>query len=272
MRTFVLLGALWAAEAFEIVHESVYKRLIENSETWQKARNAWMSGGGELLRFQEAKLNDPGTVALLAPYHACPWTLERSLMVDQVFDGGKWTCGVREMADREEGAPPCIVYSFGSDGNDLFEKHIERLAPNCEFHVFDPTSQVLEHWNFHQYGLCATGSTFSAKGKTFPCKSLPAIMVELGHRHVDIVKMDVEGAEWDIMALTDWRSMKLGQLLIEVHDFMGQYPLSELVKDYFGKLEHAGFLQFSIEPVCAGCGGQYELAWLHRGWRPTRAL
>jgi hypothetical protein len=55
---------------------------------------------------------------------------------------------------------------------------------------------VLEHWNFHSYGLCATGNSFSAKGQQFPCKGLPAIMGELGHRYVDILKMDVEGAEW----------------------------------------------------------------------------
>ena len=256
----------------DVFRESVYQRLIKNSETRIRARNAWMEGGGQLTAFQEAKLSDPGVVALLAPYHACPWTLERTLLVNEVYDGGKWTCGVREMADRAEGAPPCIVYSFGSDGNDIFEKHLERLAPRCEVHVFDPTSAPLERWHFHSYGLCASGDSFSAKGQQFPCKGLPAIMGELGHQHVDILKMDVEGAEWEVISKTDWRALKIGQLLVEVHDFGGAYPLSALIRDYFGKLESAGFMQFSIEPVCPGCGGQYELAWLHRGWRPARTL
>jgi hypothetical protein len=78
---------------------------------WSQSQ-IWLDGGGQLTAFQEAKLNDPGVVALLAPYHACPWTLERTLLVNEVYDGGKWTCGVREMADRAEGAPPCIVYAI----------------------------------------------------------------------------------------------------------------------------------------------------------------
>lgn len=55
--------------------------------------------------------------------------------------------------------------------------------------MFDPTSAVLAQYNFHEYGLCATGTKFDAMGKTYPCKSLTDAINELGHDVIDVVKM-----------------------------------------------------------------------------------
>ncbi len=32
-----------------------------------------------------------------------------------------------------------------------------------------------------------------------PCRSLPSIMRELGHEHIDFLKLDIEGAEYEVL-------------------------------------------------------------------------
>lgn len=55
-----------------------------------------------------------------------------------------------------------------------------------------------------------------------PARSLRTIMRELNHTHVDVLKLDVEGAEFDIIAA--WtaegllRSVPICQVLVELHD------------------------------------------------------
>lgn len=212
-------------------------------------------------------------VALLAPVFQCPWTLRQSSDTSQVYnDGFKWTCGLPEMVNRTK---PCIVYSFGSNGQDEFERDTYSVNPACEIHVFDPTSPPIDRWHFHEYGLCARDGNFTGVNRTsnepatFPCKSLATIMAELGHRHVDLLKADVEGAEWGVIEETDWDALRVGQIAFELHDFDAKIPITDLFDKYIGRLERAGFLMFSIEPVAIACRGQYEVAFIHRHWRPS---
>lgn len=64
-------------------------------------------------------------------------------------------------------------------------------------------------------------------------------MAENGHDYVDIVKMDIEGAEFDALtSLVEYTiaikpagekpSLSFGQLLIEIHFFTDRYPLNIL--------------------------------------------
>ena len=221
----------------------------------------------EQQAFSSATLQSASCVALLTPYYTCPFTLARSNLVSQPgeYDGGKWSCGVAEIAETR----PCVVYSIGSGGNDIFERHIRALKPHCEIHVFDPTSAPLQQYAFHQYGLCGSGDSFAADGRRYPCKPLHAIMQELGHLQVDILKFDIEGHEWDVLKLTDWTALRIGQILVELHDFEHAHPCESILRDVFHPLEAAGFVQFALEPVCSTtCSGQYEMAFIHSAWLP----
>jgi len=243
-----------------------------------KARNAylcplntdhsqWRRKTGGPKRFQEIKemYQHPQVLMLaLQPLYPCPWTLHRTNIVSETtpvakFDGGKWTCGVSEMKGRRPVPVPvrahrfnnnnnkiniikpistCVVYSFGSNGDDFFEADVLQQNSNCEIHIFDPTMthsphswKDIPHYHFHRSGLCAaarsggtgnnstttssgdhdTTTSFVLKGTgtrnadgtfiddiSFPCKTLRAHMHDLGHRRVDIVKADVEGMEWSL--------------------------------------------------------------------------
>ena len=260
---FLLLCVASTASGFQVNKRHHVQQ--QNALARIESRNAWLeaSFSNERDAANRATLHSPLTVSLLAPYYSCPYTLSRSNLVSEYFEGGKWTCGIRETRQSS-----CVVYSFGSDGNDIFEKGVLQANPNCEIHVFDPTSKPVSDYNFHEYGLCAKGDSFQAGGKTYPCKSLEAIFKELNHPYVTILKMDVEGGEWDVFRDVSWGKLNVGQILVEFHDQRGERSLHTLIHDYFEKLENAGFYMFTLEPVCAGCPGQFEFGFLQVDWLP----
>ena len=217
--------------------------------------------------FSAATLHSASCVSLLMPYYTCPFTLARSNLVSEpgAYDGGKWTCGVAEISD----ARRCVVYSVGSGGNDIFERHIRATKPHCEIHVFDPTSAELPQYTYHQVGLCGSGDSFAAHGIRYPCKQLATIMAELGHTQLDVLKFDIEGGEWDVLTKTDWAALRIGQVLVELHDFDHAHTCKSILHNVFHPLEAAGYFQFSLEPVCSTmCSGQYEVAFIHSAWLP----
>eukprot|EP00747_Dinoflagellata_sp_TGD_P117048 gnl/TRDRNA2_/TRDRNA2_172522_c0_seq4.p1 gnl/TRDRNA2_/TRDRNA2_172522_c0~~gnl/TRDRNA2_/TRDRNA2_172522_c0_seq4.p1 ORF type:complete len:242 (-),score=25.18 gnl/TRDRNA2_/TRDRNA2_172522_c0_seq4:104-829(-) len=221
---------------------------------------------------------------MMMGYYPCPWTFVRSNYVSQSnFDGGKWTCGVSDMYEQrksmQESNTPCIVYSFGSNDDDFFEKRLLEADPQCEIHVFDPTThQPPSHstslYHFHKEALCVGNRTSTwIKGKTYPCKSLSNHMRHLGHAYVDIMKADVDGMEWSMIPLEDWQSLQIGQLQIEFH-FSSRYHRSprtmvDLFQKHIIPLEQAGFFIGMVEPVAARAKMQYEVMFLNANWSPA---
>jgi hypothetical protein len=95
---------------------------------------------------------------------------------------------------------------------------------------------------FHRYGITTSGADNAQM------KSLPKIIEELLHsdKIVDVMKIDVEGAEFAVFA--DGATLaalkkQVRQLLVEVH-FKGEGPTIALAK----ALTDAGFYTFSKEP------------------------
>jgi len=135
--------------------------------------------------------------------------------------------------------------------------------------IFDPTvpGEVNAGKKFYDamhldYGF---GGVDSTAGK-FPVKSLATIMKELGHNHVDLLKVDVEGYEWSFFEHVDWSTAKVGQLLVELH--MNKYMTAREMNVVFTKLEKAGFYLISAEYVIKRNLGQAELVFMHKTWRP----
>merc|ERR1711935_998544 len=159
----------------------------------------WKLGGTPAFHGLSLSRQPPGTiVSLLSPVYPCPWTLRRSNYVSEVpFDGGKWTCGLAELQHRRT---PCVVYSFGSNNDDFFERDVKVASPDCEVHIFDPTSGTppvdwQRRYHFHPFGLCVGSATHFG---SFPCRNIRQIMIDLNHTYVDLLKADVEGMEWPL--------------------------------------------------------------------------
>ena len=175
-------------------------------------------------------------------------------------DGGKFVCGIRTMR------LPCLVYSFGSRGNDDFERGIKAYRPSCEIHVFDPTESahpshsfkameakgISYNYSFHPWGLSSEERAFGT-GAVYP---LSTIMSKLHHenRTIDILKVDCEGCEFDAFRLIFEScvsgKLTLGQVQIELH---GTSRFAIL--HFFKGAEKCGLSVFHKERNHWGCHG-----------------
>jgi len=167
----------------------------------------------------------------LSPIYFC----SNEERVGGLGDGGKFVCRPREIPS------PCIVYSFGSQLNFAFEYHIMELTP-CEVHTFDPTPSIAHRaagmqfparLKYHGYGLSGADTTINLEGQNVPAKTIETIMKELGHTHVDIMKIDIEGHEFDGIFNTAndsaWYT-RVGQMQIEIHFFIQGGPNEKILK------------------------------------------
>ena len=170
--------------------------------------------------------------------------------------------------------PNSVVYSFGVGKNIEWDlAMIERHG--VELHAFDPTPRSVDwikevnlpaRFRFHPLGLSDSDSeiafyvplrehkvnyssykTKNPDGSTVKCpvRRLATIMNELGHQSVDIVKMDIEGAE--IAAIPDMLSSSIcpSQLLIEFHYNYDGIPFG-LFTSLIESLRSGGYRIFHI--------------------------
>lgn len=284
--TFVLPGDEAEPPTYLRLRHGTGRRqpLIENAEKRLVERWAWINAsiGYEADAFQKMSIYMGQAVnLLLSPHYPCLWSLDKAPSALHVVDGGKWTCGVAEMARRPKSSH-CVVYSMGSNFNTHFEQRMRALSKGtCEIHIFDPTiapannSAFTTEWNFHPWGLANESGIVSLNGPgvkaddKFQVFTLQDIMSQLSHKYVDILKVDIEEAEWSFVPSLNWSQAPVGQLLLEIHDPKGSLQLPELL-DFMDHLHEAGYLIFASEPVCASCLGQYEVSLIHHSWSPLK--
>lgn len=155
-----------------------------------------------------------------------------------------------------------VVYSFGV-GEDLsFSKDmIERF--NAEVYAFDPTPKAIKFvsenelcsnpkFHFYPYGLSdkngrekfylpvddgyVSGSIIDhnelkAESIYVEMRSLKTIIRQLGHKKVDILKMDIEGSEFKVIENLDQEeSSIIGEICMEIHERFFENPIVHLKK------------------------------------------
>lgn len=139
-----------------------------------------------------------------------------------------------------------VVYSFGIGEDASFDTAlIENF--NLTVHAFDPTPSSLawvkkqrfpDRFIVHDYGIAAFDGDVSfipperaghvsytylerpsarAKAIVLPVRRLGTIMKELGHDRIDLLKMDVEGAEYDVLRDVTASGIRPRQILVEFH-------------------------------------------------------
>lgn len=180
-----------------------------------------------------------------------------------------------------------IVYSFGIGKDISFDVKIIKKH-KCEVHGFDPTPKSInwikeqklpKEFNFHDYGISTkTGSiefylpanpkhtsgsllnmgTVKKENKLIVhMKSLEQIAHELGHKHIDVLKMDIEGAEYEVIESLLNSSITIDQLLIEFHDrlFNDRGPKSRISVEILKKNGYEIF---------ASSASYEEISFVHR--------
>lgn len=219
------------------------------------------------------------------PAFSCPHELER---IGALGDGGKWICGLSQLQEKED----CIVYSVGSPADASFEAELLARTRHCQLFVFDHTASSLprslttpaslpialsefysasdvstsdnerDYWDsrgiaqrshfkpFRIAGYDAHGTGDNPKTYT-----LESLMRMNGHTHIDLLKIDLEGWEFDAMSTfllpnSEYSAQKprvprVSQMLLELHLWGRDFP--DLL-NWWTVLESAGLRAVAREP------------------------
>ncbi|KXS19247.1 hypothetical protein M427DRAFT_53200 [Gonapodya prolifera JEL478] len=160
--------------------------------------------------------------------------------------------------------PSCAMYGFGVDWDFTWEDEFHSIT-GCETHSFDPSLGMESHYRgrnqwFWNIGLSHTTTT--TVGTTLRTKQVSDWAVftvadtirMLNHSYLSVVKVDVEGFEWDALAraFKDGAMDRVEQVLLEVHMWKPNFrtwspeeTLDVLGKDFVQKIapESAGHEQ-----------------------------
>ncbi|KAL5507088.1 hypothetical protein ACEPAH_6544 [Sanghuangporus vaninii] len=180
----------------------------------------------------------------------CPHPVER---IGALGDGGKWVCGLQRVAHK----PDCVVYSIGINHESSFEAELLSRTSNCEVWGYDfsvesfgPEVQddpaLLSRAHFEPYGLAGTNS--EGEHKMF---TLQTLMARNGHKHIDILKIDIESWEFETLSslvksyLESGEPLPFGQLQLEIHTWGKKF---DEFLSWWEMLEAAGLRPFWTEP------------------------
>jgi hypothetical protein len=109
-------------------------------------------------------------------------------------DGGKWICNPDVFA-----ASPCVLYSFGVKDDFSFEVDSHKRM-GCKEQLYDPTISVdpvrRELSKYDGINIDAVGIADNDDNTQY--QRLSTLMQRNGHKYIDILKIDVEGAERDV--------------------------------------------------------------------------
>lgn len=178
-----------------------------------------------------------------------------------------------------------VVYSFGVGQDASFDLAlIERFGATV--HAFDPTPRSLawveqQSWppqfRFHPLGVAAADGTLTlhpppdpshvsfspvarkggGEAVEVPVRTVRSLMAELGHDRVDLLKADIEGAEYEVIDDLLAHGPRPGQLLLEFHHHLPSIPLSR-TKQAIAALRAAGYRLFDQSEAGA------EMSFVHR--------
>lgn len=182
--------------------------------------------------------------------------------------GADWTFAANQLNKNS------IVYSVGIGTDISFDlKLIERY--DLRVFAFDPTEKSID-WlksqplplNFYYFkiGLAdydGTATLFPPDNNNhishtlldsqyqnknsyeIEVKTLKTLMTSNNHKHIDLLKMDVEGVEYGVLEHILCERLEVKQLLVEFHHRFKNIGLDK-TKDAINKLRKSGYKLFSV--------------------------
>ncbi|KAG7508490.1 hypothetical protein JOB18_014454 [Solea senegalensis] len=187
----------------------------------------------------------------------------------------------------------CRVYSFGLGAEDRSLEH-SLARSGCEVHCFDPSLkqphlQQDEMW-LHRLSVDwrDPNPAIVAQRPYANTKKLATILNDFGHRQVDVLKADMESAEWKILENLVLEGVldSVGQMLLELHLHWAGFEVGgddpSVVRYWFSllrELELANFRLFHVHSDQAkphlflhknilNASSSYTLSWVNTQWKP----
>ncbi|KPP63203.1 hypothetical protein Z043_118557 [Scleropages formosus] len=191
------------------------------------------------------------------------------------------------------GNKQCRVYSLGL-GMDARALELSLARVGCEVHRFDPSgSQAHLHDSAMWHHSLSVGwrdpnpavPQLRRRGTT---KKLATILSEFGHRKIDVLKADMESAEWKILENLILEDVleHIGQLLVEIHLHWAGFEvggddaavvrywyslLKELERSHFRLFyshAYSGRPRLFLHRNLFNTTSAYTLGWVNSKWRP----
>lgn len=161
-----------------------------------------------------------------------------------------------------------IVYSAGVGFDISFERELVHTF-GCQVWLYDPSPTALRTVSslpereknifFFAIGLAGSNGVFSFSPPTdpnegsfsisednretgikFQCRNLERLLQENGHDYIDLLKMDIEGAEYQVIDHICDVGLKIHQICVEFHDFCDTIPKSR-TRQGIRRLREAGY-------------------------------
>jgi FkbM family methyltransferase len=167
-----------------------------------------------------------------------------------------------------------IVYSAGVGEDVSFDTALIQKT-GAVVHAFDPTPRAAlfverhvtdRRFVFHGYGLARRNGTMAFHAPHdpshvshsllverdagqpplhVPFRRLDTIMAQLGHDRIDVLKMDIEGAEYDVIDDLLSRQLQVRQILVEFHHQFAEVGF-EPTRRALENLHRAGYRVFAF--------------------------
>ncbi len=116
---------------------------------------------------------------------------------------------------------------------------------------YDGVAKLFPHDNpdFVAHSLIPRSATAS-QAVEVQVRTLRTVMLELGHDHIDLLKMDIEGAEYAVIENLVRQRIDIRQLLVEFHhhDRHTNGMSAERTREAVQKLNRVGFKIFHVTP------------------------
>lgn len=178
-----------------------------------------------------------------------------------------------------------LVYSCGVGKDISFDLQVLKKFPHAKILAFDPTPVSIQ-WiqkqglptgfqffpigigakNVHQKMYFPKDYRVSYSIYSWDNESKDEILVEMkrieclakeqGHSYIDILKMDIEGSEFDVLDDLDFSKLRFGQILVEFHERFLSDGKMRLEKT-LSKLQENGYECFAISD-------DFEYSFIHR--------
>lgn len=165
--------------------------------------------------------------------------LQRDQKTITLGDACQWTIQAGSVCESS------VVYSAGAGGDVSFEKELIKQF-GCHVLLLDPSPTGIATMNrpenqvpklhFESIGLADLDGVYSfeepnnpeqgcyrisgapsADGSGFPCLSLRTLMGKHGHDHIDLLKIDIEGAEYGVLKQICMERLPVKQICVEFH-------------------------------------------------------
>lgn len=181
--------------------------------------------------------------------------------------------------------PNAVVYSFGIGEDISFDLELIR-ARGCQVHAFDPTPRVHEwlatqqlpaQMSVHPFGLSDHDGVSSFTPPANPAhvslsvvqkprrnapqaqlevRTLATLMKMLSHSQIDVLKMDIEGAEYAVIEALAAGTLRPGQILVEFHHLQPGITVAQTERA-LATLTSLDYSIFDIQP------GHCEFSLIH---------